>query len=411
MKRFKKHRLAEAVAKALLFSAAMALAPVSGLAADDVSALKKELDQLRKEVQELRDSLKAQKSVAKPATQEEVAELRKEVAKSQSEWKDPLSTKHFAGYANVGFADPSHQTSTFNAVNFNPGFHYQYGDLVLLDAELEVTVQQDGGTEVGLEFASVNVLLNDYAVLYAGKFLSQIGQFRQNLHPGWINKLPSAPTGFGHDQAAPTSDVGGGLRGGARLGEMGLNYSAYISNGPRLELNEAGDEIEMIESEGSTSRFGKFAWGGRVGLRPLPKLEFGISGATGKVALEDEASRSYSVFGLDAAYQWRNLDLRAEYVEQKVGDLSTSVAPEGGKWRAWYGQGSYRFAPTKWEAVLRYGKYTTPHADQNQKQWATGLNYVFAPNLIGKLAYEFNDGEPGQTTDDNRFLAQIAYGF
>ena len=396
----------------LIIAAIAAVMPAAALAAEDVSTLRQEVEQLKREVQELRQILKTQKEAAKPATQEEIADLRKEVAKAQSEWKDPVSTKHFAGYADVGYTDSRKATGTFSTARFNPGFHYQYADLVLVDAELELAVTPAGKTETALEFTTVNVLLNDYAALFAGKFLSPIGQFRQNLHPSWINKLPSAPTGFGHDQGAPTSEVGAGLRGGAPIGGMGFNYAVYVGNGPRLELNGAGDEIEMIESEGAVSNpSGKKVWGTRIGLRPIPKLEVGVSGALGKVVVESEPTRSYSVAGADAAYQWRNLDLRAEYVRQKVGDLAVSVAPMGGAWRAWYGQAAYRFAATKWETVLRYGKYTTPHLDQDQKQWAVGLNYVFTPNLVGKVAYEFNKGLAGTPLDDDRLLLQISYGF
>lgn len=189
-----------------------------------------------------------------------------------------------------------------------------------------------------------------------------------------------------------------------------------MGNGPRLELNPAGDEIEMIEASGATGDpDGKKVFGGRVALLPLPRLELGLSAATGKVAVVQggvaEAARDYDVFGADAAYQWRGLDLRGEYVEQKISDQAASVAPEGGRWKAWYLQAAYRLAPTQWEGVLRYGDFKTPHADQNQKQWALGLNYWFAPNLVGKMAYEFNKGLAGAPTDDNRWLLQAAYGF
>lgn len=105
------------------------------------------------------------------------------------------------------------------------------------------------------------------------------------------------------------------------------------------------------------------------------------------------------------------LDLRAEQVQQKVGDQAASVAPLGGRWKARYAQAAYRFGGSKWEGVLRYGKFTTPHADQNQKQWAAGVNYWLAPNAVAKLAYEFNKGLTDTPTDTNRLLLQLAYGF
>jgi hypothetical protein len=321
-----------------LLSTLAAIGAGSGaaVAADDTQALKAEIEALRKEVQELRALVK------KAPPTEEVAALRQEVAKARSEWKDVASTKHFAGYADAGYTDAKNGSGLFDLARFNPAFHYQYQDLVLLDAELEIAVDEDGGTETGLEFATISLLAHDYAAVYAGKFNSGIGQFRQNLHPGWINRLPSTPVGFGHDQAAPTSEVGAGVRGGLPLGPMRATYDLWVGNGPRLELNAAGDEIEMIEAEGATSDPDeKKVFGGRIALLPLPKLELGLSAARGKVAVVTdgtaEAARDYDVLGADAAYQWKNLDLRGEYVQQKVGGLAGSVAPAGGKW------GSFEF--------------------------------------------------------------------
>jgi len=67
--------------------------------------------------------------------------------------------------------------------------------------------------------------------------------------------------------------------------------------------------------------------------------------------------------------------------------------------------------PTKWEGVLRYGKYVSPHLDQRQEQWAVGVNYLWGPNVMAKLGYEFNQGLAGENTDANRWLLQMAYGF
>jgi len=59
------------------------------------------------------------------------------------------------------------------------------------------------------------------------------------------------------------------------------------------------------------------------------------------------------VGGADFSYQWGTLDLRGEYIRQRIGDQAASVAPRGGAWKAWYLQAGYRFAPTKWEGVVR----------------------------------------------------------
>jgi len=396
-------------------AAAVAGAFSQPVGAQEIEALKRELEALKKEVQELRQAIKQA-----PASSDEVQALRREVqevAKEAGEFRGISSPKHFAGAGAVGYSSAKGSKGRFDTAVFAPTFHYQYQDLVLLDAELEIGVLDTGETEVGLELATISFLASDYAAVYAGKFNSGIGQFRQNLHSEWINRLPSVPVGFGEEgEAAPLTEVGAGVRGAVPIGSMRATYDVWLGNGPRLTLNGAADEIERIDSKGATGNDdGKKVWGGRIGLFPLPRLELGLSAGRGKVAVVQggvaEPVRDYRAFGADAAYQVGNLDLRAERVEQKVGDLEGSVAPAGGRWKAYYAQAAYRFSPTKWEGVLRYGNFKTPHADQDQKQWAAGVNYWFAPNFVGKVAYEFNKGLADTPTDADRLLFQAAYGF
>jgi hypothetical protein len=331
--------------------------------------------------------------------------------------RESASRAHLGGYATAQYVDPEHDGGFF-AASFNPIFLYNYRDLVLGEGELELEVEDNGETNVVLEFATIDLLLNDSMVLMAGKFLSPLGQFRQNLHPSWINKLPSAPVGFGEDGAAPDAEIGAQLRGGIELGGGRLGYSAYIGNGPKLAVEEG--EIEGIDSEGYASNDDdENVVGGRLSFVPLPKLEFGISGATGKVAITeidgievpDDPSRNYNVFGADASYRLGSLDLRGEYIQQKVSNESDSLVPEGGKWDTWYAQAAYKFGRAKWEGVVRYGDFNSPHPEQSQEQFAIGLNYLMAPQAIVKVGYEFNDGLAGEATDADRLILQVAYGF
>lgn len=397
----------------LISAAVLGMAAVSSnaYAEGDYQALQNEVQALRQELSELRALVKQQS-----AAQEEVKNLRQEVkatSRAQSEAANADTVAHIAGYAAVGMTDRSQNGgSAFSVASFNPIFHVLYRDIALAEAELEISTAPDGTTETKLEYASIDLFLNDHTTLVAGKFLSPLGYFRQNLHPAWINKFPSIAPGFGEGQAAPASEVGLGVRGGYLLGDDGkkLKYALFVGNGPELEV-EAG-EIHGIESDGFTRDVDRRkVFGGRLGLVPLPRLELGISAASGGVGIDGESDRSYRALGTDIGYQWKQLDLRAEYISQRVGDLATSVAPQGGTWKAWYGQASYKLLPTKWEGVLRYGKYISPHADQRQEQWAVGVNYLWGPNVMAKLGYEINKGLAGENTDANRWLLQLAYGF
>ncbi|WIO75564.1 porin [Porticoccaceae bacterium LTM1] len=394
------------------------------LAEEDTTELLKRLEQLQKEVDYLRQQIQ------KSATKQEVQEVERKV-EAAAEWKQPNTLVHLAGYVDVGYSDSESQDGSFNLGTFSPIFHFQYRDLVMVESELELELEEDGETEAKLEYLTVDWFINDYVALVAGRFLSPIGQFRQNLHPSWINKLPSAPPGFGEDGAAPVSDTGFQLRGGFPIEGMKANYALFIGNGPELAAEmevEGGDiefELEAVEAEGFNSdKDGEKVIGGRFGLLPFNGFEVGLSYATGKATvtmiedgdsslLNGEAARDYDVAGIDFAWQSGGLDLRGEYVRTKVGaDNGSGVAAsEGAEWKSWYIQGAYRLPKKKWEIVTRFTDFNSPHKSQEQDQWSCGVNYLFTSNFIGKLSYEFNDGARQSDTDKDRLLLQMAYGF
>ena len=380
---------------------------------EQVSALTDQLGELSAELDEAKngeglDGLRKDVEANKVAIQ---------ATQSATTFTDATSVTHLSGYASADYVNVEDGPSAFIA-NFNPMFHFLYDDKILWEAELEVVVEENGDTEVGIEYTTVDCFLNDNLTLIAGKFLSPIGNFRQNLHPSWINKLPSAPPGFGHDGAAPISEVGVQLRGVAPMGNSRLNYAFFLGNGPKIEGEDG--EIHAIEAEGFASDpDDEKVFGGRVAFLPIPSLELAVSGATGDAAVveddgidvEGDPKRGYQVLGFDASYQWNNLDLRGEYVKQEVDPSPLSIAPEGGVWETWYAQAAYKFADGKWEGVARYTDFQSPHADDTQEQLALGINYLITPSAFLKFGYESNKGESGEITDADRWILQIAYGY
>jgi len=419
-----------------VLSSAIAIALSQGVrAADDMEELRRSVETLQRQLEAVQAKLKVQEEkmkaqAAQTASKQEVRELQEEVADAAS-WKDPNTLFHMAGYGDVNFEKRQGDNSSFTVGSFSPIFHFQYRDIVMLESELEYTVDSDGGTEAELEYMTIDWFANDYMVVQGGKFLSPIGQFRQNLHPSWINKMTTAPPGFGHDGAAPVSDLGVQLRGGIPIGEMFANYAVYVGNGP--ELNSTTEDGTEFSLEGIRAEaFGKDAdgekvFGGRLGLLPIPSVEIGLSGAIGKAEvtkLENEATgttaelsgqskRDYSVFGSDFSWRWEKLGLRGEYVRSRVGSANGGGTPSpSAKWTAWYAQASYRLLPTKFELVARYADFDSPKKIDEQSQWGFGINYLFTGNFIAKLNYELNDGRvSGSQADDNLLKAQLAYGF
>lgn len=380
---------------------------------DQVSALTEQLDDLQAEL----DAAKTDENLDGLRNEIQANKVAIQATQSSTALTDVTSVTHLSGYASADYVSVENGPAAFVA-NFNPMFHFLYGNKLLWEAELEVEVSEAGDTEIGLEYTTVDWFLNDKLTLIAGKFLSPIGNFRQNLHPSWINKLPSAPPGFGHDGAAPISEVGVQLRGVAPMGNRRLNYAFYLGNGPKIEGEDG--EIHAVEAEGLASDpDDEKVFGGRVAFLPIPHFELAVSGATGDVAvveddgtdIEGDPTRGYQVLGFDASYRWNNLDLRGEYVKQEVDPNPLSIAPEGGTWETWYAQAAYKFADGKLEGVARYTDFQSPHADDTQEQLALGINYLITPSAMLKFGYESNTGEPGEITDADRWIIQIAYGY
>lgn len=392
-----------------------------GLAISSNAMAQTELEKLRSEVNELNNKAKQWEAnkTTRTRIKKDVDVLNQQAIEWEG-WKAPKTLIHLAGFTDVGYTKKQGKPGSFGLGSFSPIFHFQFADRFMLEAELEFEVDEEGKSDAGIDYLTIDWFVNDYVAIVAGKFLSPLGQFRQNVHPSWINKLASAPIGFMHDQAAPNADVGVMVRGGYLFeSKNSLNYSVYIANGPTLEAS--GTEVEKIETPGlAVDGDGKKVIGGRFGMfYPNSKFEYGVSLAKGQASVRSgvagsfsyDASRDYDVIGTDFTWRPDGFHFKGEYVQQKIGAQVLSSAPESAKWQAWYLQAAYQFSGTKWEAVLRLGEYDTPDNATDVEQKTVGINYLFETNIVGKVSYEFNDNPNAVLTAANRLLVQLSYGF
>ncbi|HKJ87640.1 MAG TPA: porin, partial [Gammaproteobacteria bacterium] len=134
----------------------------------------------------------------------------KQVKRDTKSEERALAKWQVTGYADAGFTATTEDASNdaFTVGSFNPTFHFQYSDFLLFESELEVELEDDGATNVNLEYSQLNLIASDHLTVVLGKFLSPIGQFQERLHPSWVNKLPTAPAGYGHGGAQPLSEAG-----------------------------------------------------------------------------------------------------------------------------------------------------------------------------------------------------------
>ena len=375
----------------------------------------------------------------------------------------PKARWHLAGYADASLiiSDAPGGPDSFSAGKFNPGFHFQYKNVVMFESELEVSFNSEGETEIELEYTQADLLLGDNTILVIGKYLSPIGQFQERLHPSWINRSIDAPAGFGHDGVQPASDVGVQLRGVLPFGEESrLTYVLAIGNGPRMNL-EGGTDLEGFTTDDNDNK----SIGGRIGFLPVPWLEVGASFLTANVkGLEgtvvetdtpDPTVADFTLWGADMAITKDGLDVRFEYLNSRRGAIFSalpheeatttstgiglaSAGDEGGasvpldtevaflprmKMEAWYAQVAYKLSRVtnkryvkNLEPVLRYGEFRIKgneelREENAEKRFNIGLNYWLAPSIVARVGVEWRDFLAVARETERRFQLQFAYGF
>ncbi|MDX1803397.1 MAG: porin [Alcanivorax sp.] len=363
-----------------------------------------------------------------------------ETAAMQSRGDTSLAKFQVGGYGTAGYTASDQAIDAFDPVAFNPIFEFQYGDDWLFAAELELEANEEGETETKLEFATATWLANDYMAIQVGKWLSPFGQFQDRLHPSWINKLPDAPVGYGEHGVLPLSEVGAQVRGGIPLGRSIINYVVGVGNGPKL--GDQGATTVGLAADNNNNK----SLTGRLGIIPVPNVEVGASFMNAKITGDDPAGTpcdavgpgqacfattgDYTLWGADVAITPGPLDLRGEYTHAQLksingrlaeGDNHTIVVPKT-TWKIWYVQMAYQLRGLsesvwldKWEPVVRYGEMKVDGYDgfagDAQKRWDVGLNYLFTPTIIGKLAWEQRNYDDPATQDEKLLMMQLAFGF
>ena len=415
-----------------------------------IEKLEAELAALRTAVQQSKEEASAAKTSAKATASklETVQKLAKVGAAAAYSGTESDAKWHLAGYADAGFTISDRPGSnSFGGGQINPILHFQYKDLLMFESELEFTTSQDGETNTELEYAQFDVFLNDYMVLVAGKYISPIGQFKERLHPSWINKSVSMPAGFGHDGVQPGGDTGLQLRGTVPAGNTRFTYALAVGNGPQTTF-EGGVRLEGSGNDDNNNK----SLGGRIGFFPTPSLELGgsfltakVSGYQEPVAHEDlplvlpetpygpggSAQKArFTLWGADAAYTKGALTARFEYLKSHRAAFFTPTAedpagtflPRLGM-KAWYSQLSYRLSGVgnsafihSLEPVLRYGEFRISgqdelEAENAQNRFNVGLNYWLAPTVVVKNAIEWRDFTFPGVSNETLYQFQIAYGF
>lgn len=333
------------------------------------------------------------------------------------------------GYTTAG-AKFAKDDTKFNGFSLNPILLWKPSEKIFVEAELE-TELEGNETVINLEYANVSYFLNKYITFRAGKFLSPFGIYQDRLHPAWINKLPTAPLGYGHDGIGPSAELGFDIRGGIPLGSAKMNYSVYVSNGPNLVIDEPGEE-GILSYENADDNNNNKTFGGRIGLLPFSNSSLEIGGSWQLAKPGDKGSvyenlktQQYALdltyvkqidfikglFDIKAQWNWVNVD-KADYIDP-VDPTGNTTYTYDNKRNSVFAQAAYRpsMSPSKFlkktELVFRYSGFNPPAGSKEPdkiKQYTYGLNYWINWRTAVKLAYQ-------NQKNDNAFLVQFAVGF
>lgn len=407
---------------------------------EDIRSLREEIRKMREVSEKQQQQIKVlEDKLEKMEAQgsQKAKELEEKVASQTSSWVDRyLKTQTgesrfvLSGYGFGGYffrdkhGNQNERTNSFRA-GLDPIILYRINDWIYFMAEPEFELKESE-TEVGLEVAFADLLLNDYMTVRVGKYLIPFGEFIERLHPAFINKLVTFPLPFREETdeggLLPFGQVGGQLRGAIPLGRPGrqIEYTLYVANSPSFESDERGAILNVNHSESK----GPKAYGARVGFRPFPfewgmgRLKVGASTYNGVW----RHGRWLNAWGLDAAYQKDLFELRGEYIGFRR-EMLSGVKTDNRN--GWYLQGAYKLSsvPIRFidrsELIMRFSGVNSPRIPdfdtaehpfvKRPRQFSLGWDYWLTPSVVWKLEYDrdFPRGDPS----GNQFLSQFAVGF
>lgn len=356
------------------------------------------------------------------------------------------------GYGVANFVNAENSSSNFNST-FNPIFLWKVNNKIFFESEVEFELEE-GATNIGLEYAHLVYVFNDYLTVGAGKFLNPGNIFMERLHPAWINKLPTMPLGLSEHGGVPLlagSQIGVQARGAFDAGAGQITYAAYVTNGPTLNVEAAdsgmtegmafnksgeGDEHGHGGGGNGTLNFdnsednndGK-AIGGRIAIVPVAQFEIGYGVETAKVGA---AGTPYSdvrslvnavdlAFTRDVSALKGRIDIRGQYVWLNIDNPDVHPLEFENHSNAGYGQLAYQLSGVdndffkNVEFVGRYDRLDLPAeapVNIDQKRITAGINYWFSPSTVVKFAFESKKStHEDESETDNTFISQFSIGF
>jgi hypothetical protein len=316
----------------------------------------------------------------------------------------------------------------FEAKRFNLFTHTRVSDFVRIGAELEF---EDGGREIKLEYAAIDMLFAPQLTLRGGMILSPLGRFNLS-HDSPLNEFTDRPLVSTEIIGVALSEPGFGVLGQFGVGRAArLTYEAYLTNGFHAGLIDDAEDGTRIplgrgnfeDNNGSPAVVGRIAWS------PGIDHELGVSGHHGAYNVFNlegtriDERRDLTIAAIDAETRLLGTTLSAEAALARIDIPPGLVGVYAGKQHGWYveavrelGRGWVRTMPSsafalkaRWDFV----KFDAAIPGESSGQVTLGAN--FRPTRDSALKFDYVRGR-GRDRFNNRadhafLLASVATYF
>ncbi len=337
-------------------------------------------------------------------------------------------------------------TNGFDQQRFVPFIYADITEHVKMASEIEIEhgIRSDSkqGTEISLEFAFIDYLVNEPVNIRAGILLLPVGKFNL-LHDSPLNDLTDRPLVSRLVIPSTMSETGAGFYGTFYPGRTSkMDYELYFTTGPCSYDNNGTPRInEQDGTKGSRQRNCPSADGldinngksvvGRLAYSPVLGIEMAGSGYYGNGA-PNGSYNPLSIFAFDwtlqrgpfeligeAAWAYARGNSRAiqtNTIPVAPGSLLTGIGGNSGpgtppqRSNGFYIQSNYHFMPqfltklspkrfgegSTFTAVIRYDRVNTNLDNSNEtggwgnlEQISFGLNYRPIEDMVFKMSYQY----------------------
>jgi len=401
---------------------------LSNLWADDISDLRKEIENMRREYESRITLLERQ--VEKLEQEKQYSVYEEDEGSIGIDKKNPFGFGNvtLGGYVDTEFENFKNSNSTFDQHRFIINIAANLSDRVKFYSEYEIEhggPNASGTGEAKVEQAWIDYLINEKINLRAGALLMPFGRY--NLyHDSDLQDLTDRPLVTRDIIPTTWTESGIGFHGEFDIiNDWILGYETYVVNGFDSGFSDTGlrGSRGSIKSDNNNNK----AVIGRVTLEPALNKEIGVSGYRGKY----NDSESISGLGVDFFSRFGDLELLGEYATFLLDNpAGINIAD---KFWGYYLQANYHFWPSflddtflgrsfeepTFTLVGRYGKAKinddsdAGDQDNEEDRYTLGVNYRPVESWVLKFEYQWNEtkNESLERGDNDGFMASIAMGF